>query len=810
MNTPTASLRVHAGMLPVTLIALVLTASGGCLAGEAAVYVSPTGSDAHPGTAEKPLATLTKARDTVRAVKADGPKSVVLMAGTFYLSEPLVLGPEDSGGEKAPVKWTAAPGAQVTISGGTPLQLKWEPFKNGILHATVPGVKEGKLDFDQLFVDGKMQVLARYPNYDANAKHYNGSAADCISPERVKKWANPVGGFVHALHAHEWGDFHYVITGVKDGGALDLKGGYQNNRRMGMHKSVRFVENIFEELDAPGEWYLDHKDGTLYFMPPTGMDVSKANFVAAGIKSLIEFRGTREKPVRFITLRGVTLTQTARTFMATDEPLLRSDWAIYRGGAVYFEGAEDCKIVDTDLVNLGGNAVFVNKYDRRLSVTGCKIAEVGASGVCFVGDIGAVRSPLFEYHQSLELEKIDRTPGPKTADYPADCAVRDCLITRVGRIEKQTTGVQIDIADSITVSHCSIYDTPRAGINIGDGCFGGHIVEFCDVFDTVKETGDHGSFNSWGRDRFWVPNYAEMAKRTAADIALVKLDAVKTVTLRNSRWRCDHGWDIDLDDGSTNYHIYNNLCLNGGLKNREGFYRVVENNIMVSNTFHPHVWFPHSHDVFRRNIVFRGYAPIGLKAPWGDEVNNNLLHDAKKEKAEAWTNTGSGRDEHSLTGDAMFVDASRGDYRVKEGSPALSLGFVNFAMDEFGVTSARLRSQARTPELPTGGAAPVAAERAEPVMEWMGAKVKKLGGLDERSSVGIGADARGVLLLDVPTGSAAAKAGLVSRDVVLKWAGNDVGDFDSLQKAYQTSGGPVEATIYRAQKSITLRLTAKE
>jgi hypothetical protein len=59
------------------------------------------------------------------------------------------------------------------------------------------------------------------------------------------------------------------------------------------------------------------------------------------------------------------------------------------------------------------------------------------------------------------------------------------------------------MAQDITVRHCSIYDVPRAGINIGDGCWGGHVIEFCDIFDTVKETGDHGSFNSWGRDRYW-------------------------------------------------------------------------------------------------------------------------------------------------------------------------------------------------------------------------------------------------------------------------------------------------------------------
>ena len=92
------------------------------------------------------------------------------------------------------------------------------------------------------------------------------------------------------------------------------------------------------------------------------------------------------------------------------------------------------------------------------------------------------------------MEKLDLEPGPKTANYPADCLVDNCLLVANGRVEKQTAGVQIAMAMRIKVRHCSIYDCPRAGINIGDGCWGGHIIEYCDVFDTVKETGDHGSF----------------------------------------------------------------------------------------------------------------------------------------------------------------------------------------------------------------------------------------------------------------------------------------------------------------------------
>jgi hypothetical protein len=105
------------------------------------------------------------------------------------------------------------------------------------------------------------------------------------------------------------------------------------------------------------------------------------------------------------------------------------------------------------------------------------------------------------------------------------------------------------------------------------------------------------------------------------------LDAVQTTIIRNNRMRCDHGWDIDLDDGSSNYHLYNNLCLNGGIKLREGFYRVVENNIMVNNGFHPHVWFKNSGDVFKRNIVMTEHKDIRLQA-WGKEVDFNLFPDS--------------------------------------------------------------------------------------------------------------------------------------------------------------------------------------
>ena len=193
-------------------------------------------------------------------------------------------------------------------------------------------------------------------------------------------------------------------------------------------------------------------------------------------------------------------------------------------------------------------------------------------------------------------------------------------------MEKQTAGVNIDLAQNSTVRHCSTLHC-RARDQYGDGCWGGPVIEFCDVFDTVKETGDHGSFNSWGRDRYWRPKVAEVNAWVKEIPELPRLDAVKPVICGTTAGVADHGWDIDLDDGSSFYVIKNNLCLRGGIKNREGYGRVVENNITVGSGLHPHAWFAASGDIFRRNIVWREYQPAIMPAPpWGQEFDNNLMH----------------------------------------------------------------------------------------------------------------------------------------------------------------------------------------
>ncbi len=207
----------------------------------------------------------------------------------------------------------------------------------------------------------------------ANVRPYGGYAADAFSTERAARWADPAGGFIHAMHRAHWGGYHYRITGKNAKGEVTYEGGWQNNRQMGMHPQHRYVENIFEELDAPGEWFHNAKTGTLYYYPPAGVDLKTATVEVVRLRHLVEFNGAKN-----VTLRGFIFRHAARTFMDTKEPLLRSDWTVYRGGAVLFNNSEDCTVADCEFDQLGGNAIFVNNCNRRIRIAGCDIHDTGA------------------------------------------------------------------------------------------------------------------------------------------------------------------------------------------------------------------------------------------------------------------------------------------------------------------------------------------------------------------------------------------------------------------------------------------------
>lgn len=761
------------------------------------IYVTSDGRNSDYGDKELVFGSIEEAFQALADYRKEGRNNNInihLAKGEHRISTPIRIKPE-----LGPLKLLGEGSSQTVVKGSFVLQAKWEKYNDNILVAQLPEDH----NFDQLFVNGEQQILARYPNYDEDGGHWQGHAADAISAERIETWAKPVGAIVHAMHRGEWGGFHFVATGVDEEGELTLSGGHQNNRPSEMHPKYRMVENVFEELDAPGEWFLD-TDNKLFYWPSSETDIKTALLEGVNQKHLLEIVGTEQSPVKDVEISGIRFEHAQRTFMEEYEPLLRSDWTLYRGAAILLEGTQKVSIRNCELTNLGGNAILVSNFNREVTIADNHIHDCGASGISFVGSPEAVRSPAFQYGEFVPLAEMDTVPGPKSNKYPSNSVADNNLIYRIGRVEKQTAGVQIAMAMDITVSHNSIYEVPRAGINIGDGTWGGHIIEYNDVFSTVLESGDHGAFNSWGRDRFWHPNRGKLEKMVADNPDMPKWDAIHTTVIRNNRFRCDHGWDIDLDDGSSNYHIYNNVCLNGGIKLREGFYRTVENNIMINNGFHPHVWFKNSGDVFKQNIVFTQHKDIRLQ-DWGKEVDYNLFPDMET----LLQTRKKGVDAHSVFGDVMFVDAESGDYTVKKGSAAAEIGFKNFDMDSFGVTNTSLRAKAKTAPIPPLFFGKKNGE--DLVFKWLGAELKSITTMAERSASGLNKTA-GVLLVSLETPSIIGNSPLQLGDVIIASEGKEVNTVEDLIKSYQNNNwkGKLNLVVVRNQEEKQITVITKK
>ena len=582
--------------------------------------------------------------------------------GRYCLDRPLAL----DGLENR--RLVGMPGA--CLCGGHPERVRWEALGGDRWRAQL----EKNRSIDGLRIGGASFRPARYPHAGDPEAIYEGTAADAL--DFAARCAHPEDGVLHALHAHLWGDMHYRIASREADGSLRLEGGWQNNRPMGMHSEYRFVENLREALGAPGEFFYDRRTGELLVCADA---VPQQEILLIDNSRLLELRRCHG-----VQLENLIFSDSARTFLEPYEPLLRSDWRIYRGGAVFVEDCREILFRRCEFARIGSNALFFSGNVSDCRVEECWIHDVGASGICFVGKPSSVRFPCVSVDEASFSPEDLQGIGPKSEEYARDCAVENCLIRDVGRVEKQVACVEISMSARIRVSHCTIHTCPRAAVNVSEGTFGGHIIEFNDMFDTVRETGDHGSFNGWGRDRFW---HAEGLDGEAQK-RLALMDAVETTVLRGNRVRCDHGWDIDLDDGCSNYLVEDNLCLAGGLKFREGFLRTARRNRMINNTFHPHVWFENSGDVFEDNLVMRPYLPIGMPSRWGERVDGNVLavlDGAPRPAAELQQL--SGQDEHSVArpvptdGELRPLDEA---LCARFGAPAI-----------YGVTSQRLRALAK-------------------------------------------------------------------------------------------------------------------
>ena len=703
----------------------------------ATLYVSTAGSDAWSGRlaepnaakTDGPLATLTQARDALLRIKkrAGLPHgaTVYVRGGTYYMDKTFTLNKEHSGAPRARIVYRAFDGEKPVLVGGLPIR-GFTPHKGKIVKADVAAQGFKGFYFRQLFFNGKRQHLARYPNFRPDApvcggwsfipgepqRLYGGAVEETaeqrrtlnVKPEDIHDWANPSEGELFLLPHHNWWNHIVGIESVdKAKGIIKLKPnrgfeGRLGDRRFGMKPLCRYyVRNLLEELDAPGEWYLDRKTWTLYFWPPAPLE--GASVVAPRVTQIIHIH----KGASHITLRGFTI-----------ECSDRFGVNMYR--------ANDCLIAGCTVRNVTGHctygtaAISINGGTNNGAV-GNDVYDVGGVGI---GVGGGSRETL--------------EPGNNYAD--------NNYIHHTGVFWKAGSGISCSGVGN-RVSHNLVHDTPRQGLRWNGS---DHMVEFNHVHHTNTEISDTAGINACNSN--WTKRGTVLRYNYVHDVLGFGMNY-------NHEWVSPHYcWGIYLDNFTCGTQVYGNICARivlGGPFIHGGRDNVIENNYIIdcaTAQMYYSPWKPQSERQAKGLVdalMKYGKLPPYQKYPglpemfktnydeWLQMAGNKFLRniccysDPKamlyKQRALPYDKTESdynliwhyglplltgmkgvppdkqweewkkqGFEAHSLVAEPMFVDAKADDYRLKPDSPAHRLGIKQIPVDRIGPYEHELRA----------------------------------------------------------------------------------------------------------------------
>jgi hypothetical protein len=485
-------------------LGLLLSVGSGLAAERSAgveFYVAPNGSDAGPGTKDKPFATIAKARDAVRAVVRSGLKAnvqVQLRAGVHRPEETLTFGPEDSGTERFSITYAAYPGEQVTVSGGRPI-VGWKKGEGAVWVAPVPGVKDGWY-FRHLFVNGRRAIRARTPNEDAKEPSWTLSgatlAADLsrytltLPKGLLGAWSNPTD--IEVMVAGNWEINRLPVQSIdREAGVVVLAPPHAQG-----HEAIRpgpgrwcHFENAPELLDQPGEWCLDRPTATLRYWPLPGEDMSRAEVIAPALQRLVEVKGTAAHPVRNLHFRGICFEHTSLPLppgghlgIQACHCTVGKSWHGAWGrvpAAIRWDYVERSSLEDGALAHLGSCGIELVTSCRDNLIQGNHITDVSGNGIMLGGP-----------RDEAEVPKRNRISNNH---------VHACGVEYYGAV-----GIWVGFAQQAVIAHNLVHDLPYSGISVGwqwnpqpTPCKE-NTIEFNHVYDVMNRLCDGGCIYTLG------------------------------------------------------------------------------------------------------------------------------------------------------------------------------------------------------------------------------------------------------------------------------------------------------------------------
>ncbi len=665
-------------------------------------YVSRNGNDAWsgrqaaPGRNDGPFATIARAiaavRESRRTQARPRPVRVELRGGTYFLNQPIEFGPEDSGSKDAPVTYTAAGSERVTLSGGRRLEGGGWTMVHGhkAWVVDIPGVKAGRWRFRQLFVNGARRDRPRLPRHgEYRIESLPGYTGDFLrsatrqfvySPGDIEPgWRNLRD--VEVVGITRWIDNRLPIERVDSDRRLvtfdrpSLFALVDTSER----PSVYWVENVFEALDTPGQWYLDRGQGRLYYMPRPEEDMRNVEIIAPRLPRLIRVVGREGAPVHDLHFEGLQFAHTEWQPPVDYASSLQA--GIDVPGALLFDYAERCAVTNCAIEHIGNYGVEVNVGCADIAIARNRITDVGAGGV----RIGHFFSWETDGSGRLTKGGLQRKAAMPRGPHSRRITVADNEIAHCGRFTPEAVGVFVgDNADNKVVYN-HIHDLFYSGISVGS-------VQDFGPSQATGNTIEHNDVHDIGQgmlsDLAGIYTCSTPGSRIAYNV-------VHDVVSREYG-----GQGIYLDEGSHGLLIRNNLvyrCQDAGLFAHLNHDITAENNVFALNRT-AQIDLGGSGGfvlTFRRNIIYfvEGKA-IGDYAGgqtgtdvcafdhnlyWNASGRSILFADKSFDKWQA-----AGQDKHSAIADPLFVNPEKHDFRLQPGSPAVRVGFEPWDLPKVG------------------------------------------------------------------------------------------------------------------------------
>jgi homoserine acetyltransferase len=680
------------------------------------LYVAPTGNDAWSGhlaeanaaKTDGPLASLEKARDRIREARRAGKldnqgATVWIRGGTYARRTTFELTAPDSGTASSPVTYRACRDESVRITGGAEVP-EWKPVTDAtVLNRFDPEARshvlqadlraQGITDFGvltrrsfgsraqkgalELFFQDQPMTLARWPNQGwaiiAGTPAGQNGGRFTYSGDRPKRWTTAADLWVHGYWTYDWADSWEKVRAIDTEKREILTEpphgvyGYTPGKRY-------FALNLLEELDAPGEWYLDRQSGLLYFWPPAPISAGHPAV------SLLETPLVELTDASFVTLRGLIF------------ECARSSGVEVRGGESNLVAGCVFRDLGAHAISIGEGGPVGRRNGRRpgsalpaathSGVVGCDIYAVGEGGIILDGGDRQTLTPAGNFAINNDIHDYSR-----------------CAFTYHPAVSLDGVGNR--------VAHNRIHDAPHNAI-----LFGGndHVIEYNDVRRVCLETGDAGAFYT-GRNlttRGTIIRYNsfhDISRSVEAKAGFVDVMSVY------------------LDDCACGTTVYGNVFYRGGRAVMIGGGRdnTVENNIFVDCNPAIHVdgrgegWmkqaFHATNDTIQTTLRAVPYnqPPYSTRYPHlasiledepGLPKYNRILRNICV--GTNWIDWLDGLNETKVevtdnltAGDPGFVDRAKADFRLRPDSPALKLGFKPLPLEQIGLLQDEYRRSIR-------------------------------------------------------------------------------------------------------------------